>query len=572
MSLIKFPTHIKPSRVTVQLRRVDETISSPLSNIQQVISRGNPAWQFTYEFNDLSLEEREVVHSFLMSCRGSLNTFKVHDPASYQIRGSLSYWIDVYSDYGSFNTIAGSDDTSINSWFSHDAEFATHITDEKTVRIENRNHIYSYALMWKAHGGGGWVNSLEQGYAYLLRAKYFVGTCGRTKLRAGTASGTSNFGENVSLVQSSGVMSMPVVSPTTSMNVSAGMYSTSSMYIGDHQGDYADYQLIPCAIVANSENLLLYSKNFSNANWTKTNVTVTSGYSERSPSGVQSGSWKLATVARTNTEYMLRQIISKSMSEDIYTASVKVKGDEFNRFRLELYDNASSYAYVDVWTANVLANPPLQGGTFKGAIGRAFDIGSGWVRANITAIVSSLSDLRARISIRNLSGQTQFTSAGGEGFLIDDFQLRQGPFAGNTVITSDTAIVGSTTPQTGNKMLIEGLPPSAQIKAGQRFEVINQYHDDDSDLYERSEFKRITRECVVHREGWAEIEFDPPIRNAPVTQRNRGSVSPPMNLHGAVIFHRPEMKARLLNGTIQYIDKPLQMTDVVFDVLEDLTE
>jgi hypothetical protein len=32
------------------------------------------------------------------------------------------------------------------------------------------------------------------------------------------------------------------------------------------------------------------------------------------------------------------------------------------------------------------------------------------------------------------------------------------------------------------------------------------------------------------------------------------------------------MKARLLNGTIQYIDKPLRMTDIVFDVLEDLTE
>jgi hypothetical protein len=31
VSLIKFPTQIKPSRVTVQLMRVDETVASPLT-------------------------------------------------------------------------------------------------------------------------------------------------------------------------------------------------------------------------------------------------------------------------------------------------------------------------------------------------------------------------------------------------------------------------------------------------------------------------------------------------------------------------------------------------------------
>ena len=88
MSLIKFPTQIKPSRVTIQLQRVDETFASPLTNIQQVVSRGNPAWKWTYEFTNLSESEREIVQAFLINCRGSLNTFKVRDPSQYSLRGN----------------------------------------------------------------------------------------------------------------------------------------------------------------------------------------------------------------------------------------------------------------------------------------------------------------------------------------------------------------------------------------------------------------------------------------------------------------------------------------------------
>jgi hypothetical protein len=43
-------------------------------------------------------------------------------------------------------------------------------------------------------------------------------------------------------------------------------------------------------------------------------------------------------------------------------------------------------------------------------------------------------------------------------------------------------------------------------------------------------------------------------------------------MHNPVIFDRPEMTARLLGGTVQYIEKPLQLTDVVFEVIEDLSE
>jgi hypothetical protein len=74
--------------------------------------------------------------------------------------------------------------------------------------------------------------------------------------------------------------------------------------------------------------------------------------------------------------------------------------------------------------------------------------------------------------------------------------------------------------------------------------------------------------------GVATLNFDPPIRNAP--QHGYAPISSPAfngeTIHNPVIFHKPEMKGRLLAGSVQYIDKPLKAMDIVFDVIEDMTE
>lgn len=102
MSLIKFPTQIKPDQVTIELARVDEILGSPATNIQQVAFRGNPAWRWIYQFKDLSEDERDIVQAFIFNCKGSINEFKVQDSGNYQIKGTGSDWLDIFSNAGEF--------------------------------------------------------------------------------------------------------------------------------------------------------------------------------------------------------------------------------------------------------------------------------------------------------------------------------------------------------------------------------------------------------------------------------------------------------------------------------------
>ena len=79
MSLIPYPSYIKPARQSSQLTRSDELFQSPVTGIQQTASRGNAYWRQTIEYRDLSDAERDIVQAFLMKCKGSLNSFKIQD-------------------------------------------------------------------------------------------------------------------------------------------------------------------------------------------------------------------------------------------------------------------------------------------------------------------------------------------------------------------------------------------------------------------------------------------------------------------------------------------------------------
>jgi len=160
-----------------------------------------------------------------------------------------------------------------------------------------------------------------------------------------------------------------------------------------------------------------------------------------------------------------------------------------------------------------------------------------------------------------------FTTTASAYLSIYGAQLEQFEYAGKYSRTNATTIIGSG--HTGNSLRLSGFDPLTIVgRTGDRFEVINQFHTDASSVYERSEFKRLTLDLFSDPDGNALAYFDPPIRNTPVTRRDRLS----MTMQNPVIFNQPELQARLIAGTIQYIEKPLQMTDVVFEITEDLTQ
>jgi len=577
MSLIKFPTQIKPARVTVQLSRVDETIASPITNIQQVVARGNPAWKWTYEFTDLTDSERDIVQAFLLKCKGSVNTFKISDPGDYEIKGSMSDWIDIFSGYGSFTVDAGSDSLSINSWFNKSDGIDSEIGEDGLLRMARAAYTTNN-LRWKGHGAGSMINSFAAGKTYVQRTKYFPGrnTDGNHFYLSVASGGDADIlGTGVAglTVKSADCITGPVVIG----NDVSSLYATieDSTLTGGLIEDYwehADYRLMRCAMVANSENLLLQS-NTLNSEWVlSTAGAVASGYADVSPTGVNSGAWRLFGAAVTNSVYFLSQTITKPNTEDIYTLAVYARS--VNNKNVKVYMQAggsAASAGAVFWLMSGTVNTIQQQGGFIRAHAEIWPVGSEWYRCQLTCLVNSHNELQPVIYVQS-GGSTSWTNNGSEGIDIAHASLRKFPFMGPYCETTTVALVGSNY-QTGSKLIIDGLDAEDIVKTGQRFEVVNRFHNRNTSVFERSEFKRTTANAKASKEGHVILEFDPPIRNAPVTDRMWaiGNTSGE-TMHNPVIFHKPELKARLMAGTIQYVDKPLKAMDIVFDVVEDMTE
>lgn len=566
MSLIKFPSHIKPSRVTVQLMRVDETVASPLTNIQQVLARGNPSWRWTYEYTDLSDDERDVVQAFLLNCRGSVNTFKVYDPGDYEIKGTISDWVDVFSDNGVFSDPAGSGTTNVNSQFTKSAGFNHHITDAETARFEWRSISSGHTLKLDDAG-------MDDNKSYAQRIKYFNGQGGHQFVMAvgcGVAPGIIMSAPTP--VASDDSITVPFTSNRSSYDLSVIEYTGNAPKIGDFF-EYADYRLMRCALVANSENLFTRSNEFDHADWTGVNVNVESGWWDASPVGVQSGGWKMYTDASVNTDHSIEQQITKPTTRDLYTIGFYARTVEADMdVKIQFEDSGGND-----WSGTYFLDSGIVGsiggsGFFTKHMTHMWDVGSNTYRCQLTVLATSLSNLTGKIFIVNSAGNSQFTGNGSAGIEIFGASLRRFPYMGAYHPTVADTITGAVQ-QTGSRLFLDGFDAGDIIKAGQRFEIINRFNNVNSSYFERSEFKRITKEVVANAEGSAIVEFDPPIRNAPATDRSSiTGLHLGETIHNPVIFYKPEMKARLVAGTVQYIDKPLKAMDIVFDVVEDMTE
>ena len=579
MSFIKFPTQIKPSRVTMRLERTDEMFVSPVTGIQQVASRGNAFWRTTYEFRDLSLSERETVQAFLMKCRGSLNTFNVTDPANYTIRGSQSDWTDLFSGRGQFVADVGSTTARLNSWWVlGDTLQNHHIDDDQTVRMRWTRRVSNANPNWWGEQVSGKVSSgFEVGKAYVQRLKFFQNPkklAATVSMRVQSGGNGYNMGSFPTIVYTSDMVTMPfkMYADTSSISLTPIFWITGVTNIGD-SFSFADYRLSRCVLVANSENLLLYSHKFDEADYSKARANIANSFGT-TPHGLATGGSKIFVDTSVNTTHYALQNITKNNTEGVYTASLYAKADEYDVIRVDMFNGAGTDLSRGFFQLSSADHKTSQAGNFRNPVTQMFDVGSGWYRCVHTAHVDSHSTLQWRVTIvASYETETiQFTGNGSDGVEIYGAQLVEFPFAKPYCVSSNAAVPSSG--QTGSALIVDGFDPGDIIPAGQRLEVVTQFHRDADNLYERSEFKRITETIKAHDEGWAVLEIDPPLRNSPTPQQNyEGTAAAvPELVHNPVIFTDPEMKARLVGGTVQYIEKPLQLTDIVFDVIEDLAE
>jgi hypothetical protein len=623
MTFVKFPSAVTPARVTPQLVRADGMLISPVSGIQQMASRSNVYWRHSVEFRNLSTNERDIVQAFLMKAQGSNNWFKMPDFGGYEIdltptqtrvmitsqnswnvTAQQVFFGDVFSNTGHIWSSVGCEQTKLNS----DYVTGSHI---RRISVDNEL-VFEQTLESKAQTNvlaNAAVNTFApenyQGRAaYIQRIKFWQDPESNAfGIRAQCGSkGAGSFplygmiGDTS--CQSSGVLSVPFFSgfaggcmPSiglTDIASKAGGNDDAGIWRNRHsEFRLADYYVARCALVCNSENLLTRSNDFSNAVWAVTNATVQSGWGVNDPVfDVSSGAWKLITDTSVNTEHWLRCSsfgLTPAGRADHFTTSVYAKADEFGGLGLQVQflDGASTIGIIrgnfNLSSGSLISTPTLTncGYNLSSAI---YDCSSGWYRCTLTAMVHSGCDsLRVRFDVRSLNGAGTLTGDGTSGILLYGAQVNRHLFASPYIPITDTAVVGSGNWQSGSRLWVNGLDADTVIKAGTRFEVITQYHEDQAGKYEKSEFKRIIYETKVNRDGTALLEFQPPLRNSPKSiqfhEPSLGSANPSAGtVHNAVIFSNPEVRSKLVGSTIQYIEKPLQLTDIVFDVIEDLTE
>jgi hypothetical protein len=253
MSLIKYPSHIKPSRLSVSLLRVDEKLSSPLTNIQQVVARGNPAWQWTIEYTDISDSERDVVQAFLMNCRGSLNSFKLTDPGEYALQSGVSSWTDVFSGHGRF----GADALSATR-FAFSNQIEKDIGPDGVMWNEWRDlATVATNLQWNS------TMSLTGGGTYISRIKHFAPEklSHQFAMTVGSGGGNNDVYLHTPWISSAGVISYPFYSDkqTGDLNINIAEQVMTGGIIGD-SWEYTDWRLSRCALICQMRPNLQYRK------------------------------------------------------------------------------------------------------------------------------------------------------------------------------------------------------------------------------------------------------------------------------------------------------------------------
>jgi hypothetical protein len=177
------------------------------------------------------------------------------------------------------------------------------------------------------------------------------------------------------------------------------------------------------------ENLLTYSNDFSNAAWTKTAVSITSGQAD--PFG---GSNASKIVEDTSTNFHRINGGYTMVSGNIYATSVYAKAS--GRNYLTMSNNVSAGTCVFDLTDGSIA---VQESSVVAA--KTTDVGGGWYRCEMVAVGDKSGSYNVFIGADDDGTIGTYLGDGTSGVLIYQSQLNHGLIAQDYVETTTTAVV-----------------------------------------------------------------------------------------------------------------------------------
>jgi len=165
-------------------------------------------------------------------------------------------------------------------------------------------------------------------------------------------------------------------------------------------------------------NYFTYSEQFDNADWTKTNATITAN-STTSPDGTQNAD----TVTPTTTNGVHRIQQDKATVSQIFTQSIFAKANGYNFVAIE---NGGEIAYFNINTGVV--------GTVSAGTASIQNMGNGWYRCIFTATAVNS---KSYFYVANADNSISFAGDATSGIFVWGCQFEAGSYA--------TSYIGPTT-------------------------------------------------------------------------------------------------------------------------------
>ena len=195
-------------------------------------------------------------------------------------------------------------------------------------------------------------------------------------------------------------------------------------------------------VTVQTTNLLLYSEEFDNASWTKSNASVTPDAVMALDGNLTAD--KLVEDATSNVHYVL-QTVSKSATQITYTASFHARPDGRNFVRAYLFSGVSTNR-IDV-TVNLLTGAiayVTSNGTWTLGSCSVVALYNGWYRISITGLSDTATSVRLLIATSSgpAAGDSIYLGDGLSGIFVWGAQVEAATSVGPYVPTTTTSAIG----------------------------------------------------------------------------------------------------------------------------------